>query len=180
MSSLKPFIFQSFLIILAVFATEALVSCTQADRPKLGFYAVYYDAEQKPVTKLSKASEMPENVEFYADEKGSGLYAVTPAAIDENCLQNASAGKHPQSNDPIVNFTFTPSCTLKFENFTKDIVGEQMAVVLNGDLVAAPRINTSISGGAGFIEGNFQSMDEARELAESFNTTDKRAVNGGG
>src|SRR5690606_2252913 len=43
----------------------------------------------------------------------------------------------------------------KFGRFTRQNVGKPFAIVLDDKVISAPRINTAIEGGRGYIEGNF-------------------------
>lgn len=68
------------------------------------------------------------------------------------------------NGDPVVNFKFNSVGSRKFAQLTQENIGRQLAVVLDGRVVTAPRINTAILGGSGVISGNF-SPKEAEELA---------------
>ena len=72
------------------------------------------------------------------------------------------------SNEPIVSITFNEEGAALFEKITKDNVGEQLAIFLDGTLMSSPRINESISGGKAVISGNF-TPEEARELVRNLN-----------
>lgn len=72
------------------------------------------------------------------------------------------------SNEPIVSITFNDEGAQLFENITRDNVGEQLAIFLDGELVSSPRINEAIGGGKAIISGNF-TPDEARLLVRNLN-----------
>ncbi|MFB6225586.1 MAG: protein translocase subunit SecD, partial [Candidatus Paceibacteria bacterium] len=55
-----------------------------------------------------------------------------------------------------------------FSSYTKKNVGEQMYIVLDGQVVSAPRINEAIPGGQAVITGNF-TTEEARNQVEQLN-----------
>ena len=67
-------------------------------------------------------------------------------------------------NEPIVSLTFDGRGGREFERLTGENVGKRMAVVLDGTVYSAPRINTKISGGRAIIEGTF-TTNEANDLA---------------
>ena len=72
------------------------------------------------------------------------------------------------SNEPIVSITFNDEGAQLFEKITKENVGEQLAIFLDGALMSAPRINEAIGGGKAIISGNF-TPEEARELVQNLN-----------
>ncbi len=72
------------------------------------------------------------------------------------------------SNEPIVSITFDDRGGQLFEKITKENVGEQLAIFLDGEVVSAPRINETITGGSAIISGNFTAT-EARDLVQNLN-----------
>jgi preprotein translocase subunit SecD len=67
-------------------------------------------------------------------------------------------------NQPVVSFRFDSVGGRKFGNVTREHVGELLAIVLDGKVISAPRIDEPILGGSGIIRGNF-TVQEANELA---------------
>jgi len=65
---------------------------------------------------------------------------------------------------PAVSFRFNAVGSRKFAQITKDNVGKILAIVLDGKVVTAPRINGVINQGSGIISGNFTTK-EASEVA---------------
>lgn len=65
---------------------------------------------------------------------------------------------------PVVEFTFNALGGRKFGEITQANVGKRFAVVLDGKVITAPVIRSSILGGKGIIEGNF-TVQSANELA---------------
>ena len=63
-----------------------------------------------------------------------------------------------------VSIEFTPTGARIFGEITENNVGRHLAIVLDGTLYSAPRINERIPGGRAVITGQF-SVDEARDLA---------------
>jgi preprotein translocase subunit SecD len=59
-----------------------------------------------------------------------------------------------QMNQPIVEFSLTPDGAKAFATLTGEHVGSGLAIVLDGQVVSAPRINSRISD-SGIIEGSF-------------------------
>lgn len=69
-----------------------------------------------------------------------------------------------QNNNPAVNFRFNPSGGRKFGDYTAENIGNPFAIVLDGEVVSAPTIQSHISGGSGIITGRF-SLESTTELA---------------
>ncbi|WP_420863802.1 protein translocase subunit SecD [Algirhabdus cladophorae] len=69
-----------------------------------------------------------------------------------------------QNGQPAVSFRFGPSGARAFGQFTSENVGAPFAIVLDGEVVSAPRINEAILGGSGIITGNF-GVEESTNLA---------------
>ncbi|MCF7815472.1 MAG: protein translocase subunit SecD [Candidatus Pacebacteria bacterium] len=72
------------------------------------------------------------------------------------------------SNEPTVSITFNDEGADLFEKITRENVGEQLAIFLDGTMMSSPRINEAIGGGKAIISGNF-TPDEARELVRNLN-----------
>lgn len=63
-----------------------------------------------------------------------------------------------------VSFKFNNLGAKKFGEVTKNNVGEQLAIVLDDEVISAPTIQSAITGGSGVITGNYTS-ESAQELA---------------
>lgn len=101
---------------------------------------------------------------FPMQDLTGGLIVDKRTRITGECLKSSSEGLHPQKNIPIVNFGFNIRCARLFGDLTSKHVGQRFAVVLDGEIITAPNINTAITGGRGYIEGSF-TMESARELS---------------
>ena len=90
------------------------------------------------------------------DTETGELYLLDERAIlsGEN-LVDAQLGFHHENNLPVVNFRFDTTGARIFAEYTARNVGRLFAVVLDGEVITAPRIQSAILGGSGFIEGNF-------------------------
>lgn len=69
-----------------------------------------------------------------------------------------------QDNAPVVTFRFNTEGGRKFGRATQRSVGNQLAIVLDGAVISAPRVNEPILGGSGIITGNF-TVQEANDLS---------------
>lgn len=80
-------------------------------------------------------------------------------------IKRAMPVRDPMSNQPQISFQLDSEGAELFGQLTKENVGRQLAIVLDGQLYSAPVINSPILGGQGVIEGNFD-LKEAQELAD--------------
>jgi SecD/SecF fusion protein len=97
---------------------------------------------------------------------GRLLYLVeSKATLSGRALVNAST--HPNPDDPSsldVAFQLNREGALIFSRFTGENIGRQIAIVLDGKVRSAPRVQSKIPGGEGRITGKF-SDEEAGDLA---------------
>ncbi|MGJ3238969.1 MAG: protein translocase subunit SecD [Anaerolineae bacterium] len=87
--------------------------------------------------------------------------------VTGDCLQAASAQFGQTSNMPgnewFINFEVASECVGQFADFTQRLVGQPMALVLDGIVLSAPTVNQQLSTG-GIITGDFTD-EEAQQLA---------------
>ena len=69
-----------------------------------------------------------------------------------------------QNGRPAVNFRFNPSGARRFGDYTAENIGSPFAIVLDGEVISAPVIQSHIPGGSGIITGSF-SIEESTNLA---------------
>jgi preprotein translocase subunit SecD len=101
--------------------------------------------------------------------KGATILVKRRAILGGSDLANASAGKKPEDNRDIVNFSFNGEGGRTFARITQENIGKRFAIVLDGVVISAPTINTAILGGSGYIEGNF-TAESANTLAVELNS----------
>lgn len=77
--------------------------------------------------------------------------------------QSAGAGL---SNEPIVSISWNDEGAGLFEQVTRENVGEQLAIFLDGEVLSSPVINEAIGGGKAIISGNF-TPESARALVRN-------------
>ncbi|MCX7831306.1 MAG: protein translocase subunit SecD [Actinobacteria bacterium] len=95
------------------------------------------------------------------DEKGNAKLGKT--LLTGKYLKNAQVS-FDQFGKAKVDMEFTDEGAKKFEEITARYVGKQIAIVLDGKVMSAPRVIEKISGGRAEITGNF-TIDEAKRLA---------------
>lgn len=110
------------------------------------------------------------------------ILASSIAAIGDPYTETGLTGRYLESaqleftgsqvgqlaNEPVVSIRFNQEGGELFATITRDNVGQQLAIFLDGQPISAPRINETISGGTAIISGGF-SPEEARALAENLN-----------
>ena len=130
----------------------------------LSFNMVRKESNSEAAMRLAMDGKVPPGTAFFPEEGGGGLIVEKRTKITGECLKTSSEGLHPEGNYPIVNFTFNIRCARLFGELTQKNIGQRFAVVLDGTIITAPRINGAITGGSGFIEGSF-TLESARELS---------------
>lgn len=84
--------------------------------------------------------------------------------VDGADLVDAQPAFDPQTARPIVNFRFNMRGAQRFGQATTENVGRIMAIVLDNEVISAPRIQTPITGGSGQISGSF-TVEQANNLS---------------
>ena len=111
-------------------------------------------------------------LEFKLVEMSGAEPAFVDTGLTGRYLQRANLqfgqGSGGLSNEPIVNITFTSEGADLFEAITREHVGEQLAIFLDGDVMSSPVIREAIGGGSAVISGNF-TPTEARDLVQNLN-----------
>lgn len=98
----------------------------------------------------------------YTDTGLTGRY------LESASLEFAGSQSGQLANEPLVSVSFTKEGGELFEKITRENVGEQLAIFLDGEIISAPRINEAISGGRATISGGF-TAEEAKALAQNLN-----------
>ncbi|MHB2264713.1 protein translocase subunit SecDF [Aliihoeflea sp. PC F10.4] len=79
-------------------------------------------------------------------------------------LIDAQATFDQRTNEPVVSFRFDNQGATRFGQATQQNVGRPFAIILDDEVISAPRINEPILGGSGQISGNF-TIQGANDLA---------------
>jgi len=148
---------------------EDLISKTT----RLEFKKVLASAENEGLLVAAYPNGLPEETEVVTQlredaEEGEGevvealLVPSKPLLTGAN-LQDAGTDFDQRTQRPVVTFAWDGEGTQKFREFTGENIGERMAIITDGNVISAPRINGRI-GQRGQIEGDF-TLVEARTLA---------------
>lgn len=92
----------------------------------------------------------------------------TPVAVKRRAIitgdQLVDSQPSFEQGEPVVSFRFDSAGGRRFARATQENVGKPFAIILDNQLISAPRINQPILGGAGIISGSFTTKS-ANELA---------------
>ena len=115
-------------------------------------------------------SDAPTDTIVACDRAGTAKYILAPAEVLGRQISKASAGLDAQSGSAwYVSLTFNGEGTAAFGAITSRVTSlapplNQVAIVLDGLVVSAPRITEAIPSGSAQITGSFTQL-EAQDLA---------------
>ena len=114
--------------------------------------------------------DIPEGTEIrYHNDDGTALanswYVVqSPVLLSGDRIKNARETQGNTNFEIVVSMSFDSQGSRKFGELTTNHVGELLAILLDGKIQSAPRINEPILGGNAQISGDF-TFEEAQYLA---------------
>lgn len=117
---------------------------------------------------LEYDGELPDDLQILPGERDHGraqYYVVQKyAKVTGNMLSDARPGLGGKTGvEPVVNFSFNEEGGNKFYELTSKNYNRQLAIVLDGEVISAPRIESAIRS-TGSIHGNFTTQS-AKQLA---------------
>ncbi|HIS47841.1 MAG TPA: protein translocase subunit SecD [Candidatus Scybalocola faecigallinarum] len=144
-----------------VYSTEAEVYQEGSNRINVEIPGVY-NAEE-----VLETLGNPGTIQFYeaSSDSDSGMNLV----LDGNDVVNAQVVTEPNefgNNEYVVRLTFSSEGAQKFEEATARNIDKPIYIVYDGQIISAPQVNQTISGGNCVITGNF-TYDQANSLATS-------------
>lgn len=92
----------------------------------------------------------------------------TETGLTGKNLKNAMVEFNQQTSEPTVAIQFDSEGTKLFAQLTKENIGKQIAIFLDGELQIAPTVQVEISDGSAVITGNY-SVEEAKDIARRLN-----------
>ncbi len=81
-------------------------------------------------------------------------------------IERANVSHNINTGEPEIQFTLTGDGAKLFGDVTTEHQGHRLGILLDGEVISAPNINTPITGGSGVITGRF-SEKEAMDLASA-------------
>jgi preprotein translocase subunit SecD len=128
---------------------------------KLSFQMVDTDVSPEDV----QAGRLPPDDEVLPSDDGfAPVYVVKRRSVVTGEMLTSASGSHDENNAPAVAFSFNAQGTQRFGQVTTQNIGKPFAIVLDGRIISAPRINSAITGGNGIITGHF-TEESAHDLA---------------
>jgi preprotein translocase subunit SecD len=124
----------------------------------------------KPENLQGTGADAPTDTLVACDRAGGTKYILAPAEVLGRQISKASAGLDTQAGSAwFVSLTFNNEGTSAFGALTTRVTAlpeptNQVAIVLDGLVVSAPRINEAIPSGTAQITGSFTQL-EAQDLA---------------
>ena len=101
------------------------------------------------------------------DGKPESTLLVDPPLLDSKAIRFVSVS-YDEEQKPFILINLSESGARKFEQITKEKMGQQIGFVIGGQLYSLPRIMETIHGGKIAINGNFTAR-QAANLAERLN-----------
>lgn len=98
------------------------------------------------------------------ESPGTTLPVERRIIVEGEDLTDAQPSFDSRTGEPIVNFRFNVRGAQRFGQATSENVGRALAIVLDNEVISAPRIQTAITGGSGQISGRF-TVEGANNLA---------------
>lgn len=112
-----------------------------------------------------------EIVPYAADSELAGQFesVFRLGGLRGDSLTNAQAGKDPQTNEDVVSITFDSQGGAIFARLSTENVGQRFAIILDDEVISAPRFNEPILSGQAQISGSFNA-ETANQLAIQLNS----------
>lgn len=142
---------------------KRLLMCVTAVLVVFAVYSVVW-AETVPVQFRLGENESGKNLEeMTVSGSDRKVYLHKESVLSNSDMKTASARE--MKNGFGIDVTLTEVGGKKLAEITKDNVGKILGIVVDGKLIMAPVIHTSITGGKAFIQGNFH-QEEAERIAD--------------
>ncbi|MEP9367183.1 protein translocase subunit SecD [Xanthobacter sp. VNH20] len=106
----------------------------------------------------------PPDSEVLQGQDGVPYLVEKQVRVSGEDLVDSQPGFDQNTRQPIVTFRFNSNGARRFAATTQAAVGQPFAIVLDNQVISAPRINEPILGGSGQISGSF-TVQQANDLA---------------
>ncbi len=117
----------------------------------------FHEVDRSKSVEEALASGPPvgsELFDYVEDGRGKILLKSVPV-VDGADLVDAQQSFDQQTNEAVVSFKFNTAGAVKFGKFTTEHLKEPFAIVLDGQAISAPVIQSAITQGQGQISGNY-------------------------
>ena len=113
---------------------------------------------------VAETGASPTEVETLPNKEGGNITIEKRVMVQGEDLTDAQPGFDQRTSEPVVNFRFNIRGGQRFGEATAQNVGRLFAIVLDKEVISAPRILSPITGGSGQISGRF-TVEQANNLA---------------
>ncbi|MER6102305.1 protein translocase subunit SecD [Streptomyces sp. NPDC001832] len=149
-------------------ATPSASAADQAAAAKLQKQFAELDCSNKASRAKAAQGAKPTDMVVACSSEGDAKYVLGPAEVSGTEVDNAKAGFDQQRGMWIVNMEFTKKGSKQFQAVTEKLSAQQppqnqFAIALDGEVVSAPQVNSTLSGSAE-ISGSF-TQQSAEDLA---------------
>jgi preprotein translocase subunit SecD len=129
-------------------------------------------ATEKESSACSFEALKDKEVVFY-DRDGQTKYKLGPVLITGDAIKKATATYSTGSQTQVaqgweINFQLTSEGSDTFGQVTTDMIGQQLAIVVDQEVISAPTVQGAITTGNGVITGSFTAQ-RAKDLATQLN-----------
>ena len=108
------------------------------------------------------ATPGPRNLLLPALEEPGMYYIIEESPVVSGDELVDAQPSFDQNGSPAVSFRFDTTGARKFGDYTANNIGQPFAIVLDGQVISAPVIQSHIPGGSGIITGSFTVEDSTR------------------
>ncbi len=115
----------------------------------------------------AQAGIIPPDSVLMADETGQPMLIKKRVLVSGENLNRAFVDQD-QNGQPAIGFRFDSTGSRRFAEATAQNIGKPFAIILDGKIISAPRINSVIPNGAGIIEGGY-TYESASEMVTLLN-----------
>lgn len=116
--------------------------------------------------KASGETEQMTHIEKWNGKERKEVYFVHKTVLlDQTDLKSATVSTNAQMGTPQIDISFTDQGAQRFATVTRQSIGKQLAIIIDGQVYTAPRIQAEVTGGTAQITGSF-SEQEAQNLAD--------------
>ncbi|MEQ8510235.1 MAG: protein translocase subunit SecD [Rhodospirillaceae bacterium] len=113
---------------------------------------------------VPSATDIPAGAMAVPDAAGSGGVYVVQRRVSVPGEMLVDSQPSFQDGQPVVSFRFNTQGGRRFGAITSQNVGQNLAILLDDEVISAPNIRSAIPGGSGIIEGGF-TVQGAQDLA---------------
>jgi len=152
-----------------------VIKAIPAEDPASAKTKVTCPTEVERLTEECSFEALKDQTVVFADDEGT-KYELGPVRVTGDMISKATAvfNTPTQGSSTVgwsIGFDLTGEGSDQFAKVTKELLGKQLAIVVDQDVLSAPTIQSAITGGSGEITGGPEGFAEreAKDLATALN-----------